>query len=91
MRYEAKHSFFKHLANILGNFKNVAKTLSERHQTFMCYQHADPTRYLHIEPVFNKGTIVCINSVFFDMTCIFHARQAGEPSYSTLLKCHERV
>mgnify|MGYP002803387214 FL=1 len=38
MRFEAKHSYFKKLANVIGNFKNVAQTLSYRHQHWMCYK-----------------------------------------------------
>ena len=37
MRYEAKHSYFKRLAQITRNFKNVAKTLAFHHQQYMCY------------------------------------------------------
>ena len=38
MRYKSKHSYFKSLAHTVKNFKNIAKTLAERHQTRMCYQ-----------------------------------------------------
>jgi hypothetical protein len=38
MRFEAKHSYFKTLANVIGNFTNVAKSLSQRHQHWMCYK-----------------------------------------------------
>jgi hypothetical protein len=36
MRFEAKHRFFKRLAHIVCNFKNILKTLSYRHQMFLC-------------------------------------------------------
>ena len=39
IRYEAKLSLFKKAARI-GNFKNIALTLSQRHQHWMCYQLA---------------------------------------------------
>ena len=42
MRFEAKHRFFKYLTKVLGNFKNVAKTLTNRHQRHMCYVLANP-------------------------------------------------
>ena len=32
MRYEAKHKYFKGIANVIGNFKNVEKTVAFRHQ-----------------------------------------------------------
>ena len=37
MRFEAKHRFFKRLAHIVCNFKNILKTLSYRHQMYLCY------------------------------------------------------
>lgn len=37
MRYEAKLNLFKRSAR-LGNFKNIALTLAQRHQRWMCYQ-----------------------------------------------------
>ncbi|KAK5648401.1 hypothetical protein RI129_003293 [Pyrocoelia pectoralis] len=35
MRFEAKHGYFKDLVNKLKKFKNLPKTLAERHQMFM--------------------------------------------------------
>lgn len=37
MRFESKHSYFKHLANMMGNFTNVCYSLSLRHQLYQCY------------------------------------------------------
>ena len=37
MRFEAKHSFFKRLGDIVCNYRNILKTLAERHQMFLCY------------------------------------------------------
>ena len=36
-RFEAKHKYFKHLANIMGNFTNVCYSLALRHQLHQCY------------------------------------------------------
>lgn len=55
MRYEAKHSFFKHLSNILRNFKNVAKTLAVRHQHYMCYQMLNSDTFLRQPTMYTKG------------------------------------
>ncbi len=55
MRYEAKHSYFKHLACVLGNFNNIAKTLAEHHQQYMCYQMSEPSTYLRIKPEYTGG------------------------------------
>lgn len=37
MRYEAKHSYFKGLAQSMGNFINLPYSLSMRHQQYQCY------------------------------------------------------
>ena len=37
MRFESKHSYFKHLANVMGNFTNVCYSLLLRHQLYQCY------------------------------------------------------
>jgi hypothetical protein len=42
MRFEAKHQYFKHIARVIGNFKNLSKSLAFRHQRHMCYILADP-------------------------------------------------
>ena len=55
MRYEAKHSFFKHLSGILRNFKNVPKTLSARHQHYMCYLMLDDDNYLRQPSTYTKS------------------------------------
>lgn len=36
-RFEAKHKYFKHLANVMGNFKNICYSLALRHQLYRCY------------------------------------------------------
>ena len=36
-RFEAKHKYFKHLANVLGNFINICLSLAIRHQLRQCY------------------------------------------------------
>lgn len=41
MRFEAKHNYFKSLANNLGNYKNLPKTMATRHQRLMCYNLAN--------------------------------------------------
>lgn len=46
MRFEAKHRFFKHLAKVTGNFKNILKTLATRHQRYMTWLLSEPKYYL---------------------------------------------
>ena len=43
MRYAAKHSYFKHLAQSMGNFINIEFSLATRHQLLQCYLHTDKT------------------------------------------------
>jgi len=40
MHFEAKHSYFKKLAQLLGIFINLPYTLASRHQQYQCYLHA---------------------------------------------------
>ena len=42
MRFEAKHSYFKSLAHRVKCFKNIQKTLADRHQHLMCYHLSNP-------------------------------------------------
>ena len=37
MRFEARHLYFKKLANNLGNFKNICLSLTSRYQQLQCY------------------------------------------------------
>ena len=37
MRYEAKHCYFKRLAQSLNNFINLPFSLASRHQQYQCY------------------------------------------------------
>ena len=46
MRYESKHSYFKKLAQSIGNFTNVEITLAKRHQYLQCYQHLNTATLL---------------------------------------------
>lgn len=36
-RFEAKHKYFKHLANVMGNFVNICYSLALRHHLHQCY------------------------------------------------------
>jgi hypothetical protein len=38
MRFEARHKFFKHVAKIGSNFKNISKTVSNRNQLLLSYK-----------------------------------------------------
>lgn len=36
-RFEAKHKYFKRLANVMGNYTNICYSLALRHQLQHCY------------------------------------------------------
>ena len=46
MRYETKHKYFKKIAMLIGNFKNVEKTVAYRHQRAMCHKMTCCTHFL---------------------------------------------
>ena len=69
MIYEAKRSFFKHMSNIVRNFKNVPKTLANRHQLYMCYQMLDADKYLCPHDSHNGGMV---NRALSLVLCIFY-------------------
>ena len=66
MRYEAKHSYFKRMAGLLGNFKNIPKTLAQRHQQYMCYQMCVPATYLRQDIECSSG-IYSINNSYSNL------------------------
>jgi len=55
MRFEAKHKYFKKMAQTLNNFINIAKTLAYRHQRFMCYKMNCSVEYLHLPNSYGSG------------------------------------
>lgn len=55
MTYEAKHAYFKHLVRITGNFKNILKTLSLRHQRYVCFHLVEPDSFLGHCDYIGKG------------------------------------
>lgn len=48
MRFEAKHGYFKDLVHKLKNFKNIPKTLAERHQILMCHSWNEKILKIHL-------------------------------------------
>ena len=53
MRFEAKHHYFKRLAQGMNNLKNLPKTLAVRHQRLQCYSLCEENGYL--KPVSETG------------------------------------
>ena len=46
MRFEAKSSYFKWIAQAIGNFKNIAKTVAVHHERLNCYNLLDDNLFL---------------------------------------------
>ena len=55
MRFVAKLSYFKKMAQTLGSYKNIAKTVSTRHQYYMCYKMACSVKFLGVENTYGSG------------------------------------
>lgn len=88
MRYEAKHKYFKKIAQILGNFKNIEKTVATRHQRHMCYKMACTMHFLGGENQYGPGSYnnnnyCCTLLIYFP----YKARrvQVNELEYATSL------
>ena len=80
MRYEAKHSYFKGLANTIGNFINIPFSLAMRHQLLQCYWNTTSNDFLGMDmevgPGMNKLRYLillrtCMNAFFFLISVIF--------------------
>ena len=55
MRFEAKHSYFKTLSKTSGNFKNLPKTLSKRHELwFIEHLMKSQNKLLNFEVTLSK-------------------------------------
>ena len=64
MRYESKHSYFKDLAQKTKCFKNIPKSLAERHQRLVCY-HFHQSKALVKEIETGKGTFLHDTTDYF--------------------------
>ena len=79
MRYEAKNGYFKSIAQSIGNFKNIAKTVATRHQRRCCYQLAgDANLFCNDITSFGKGTRY--KYLLLIQTCVFSATQCSVES-----------
>ena len=58
MRFEAKHKWFKRLAQQLGNFTNLPYTLSMRYQQQQCYQLCDGEDVLAEQLEVGPGSLI---------------------------------
>ena len=63
MRYEAKHNYFKKLAQNTGNYINLSRTLAKRHQYLQCYYHLSGDAMFEKNTEIGPGgsfTVVCM-------------------------------
>ena len=63
MRFEAKNSYFKRIAQAVGNFKNIAKTVAIRHQRLNCYNLLDDGFFLKTSIITGQGTKMSYNNI----------------------------
>ena len=67
MRYEAKHSYFKRLAQSMGNFINLPYSLAMRHdQLLQCYNNTNDADMLGAGLTVGPGQLV---TVFGPIAC----------------------
>ena len=57
-RFEAKHRYFKKLANVTGNFTNICFSLATRHQLYQCYLALNTTTLPGEKPEIGPGMSV---------------------------------
>lgn len=57
MRFEGKHRFFKRVVHDTQNFKNVLKTLANRHQHMMAYHLSAPAFF---KPHLQASTVTSV-------------------------------
>ena len=83
MRFEGKHNYFKDLAHHIKQFKNIAMSLSHRHQQLVCYQLSKPESLVKI-----LETAKCAYQLFNTvLACIFigHPCKVKELEYCEFL------
>lgn len=73
MRYEAKNKCFKKTALVIGNFKNIVKTVATRHQRSMCQKMIDTDSFLGRGTAYGVGmiaTFVLANKIVFFLSIV---------------------
>ena len=58
MRFEAKHSYFKRIAGVVRNFKNIEKTIAHHHQRYMYYKMTCTTDFLFKDLTYGPGKLI---------------------------------
>lgn len=73
MRFEAKHQYFKNVAVRVKNFRNICKTLAERHQLLQSYEFseqllAEPAVVTGTKPIRKSLLLPCVQDMLPDST-----------------------
>ena len=55
MRFESKHHYFKHIAQAMGNYINLPKSVAMRHQRYMCLMQSNCDEYLEDKVETGRG------------------------------------
>ena len=55
MRFEAKHAYFKAIASNVRNFRNICRTLGNRHQLLQAYELSEE---LYESPIETTESVV---------------------------------
>ena len=84
MRFEGKHNYFKDLAHRTKQCKNIAMSLSNRHQQLVCYQLSKPESL--VKRIETAKCIYFLNTIYI-LILIYpgHPCKVNELEYSEQL------
>ena len=87
-RFEAKHKYFKNLANVMGNYTNICYSLALRHQLQHCYLSLNNETLPGEENEVGPGDIYIYMHVVMMYTCTYlllHVRALVIPLYGAYM------
>ncbi|KAK0148422.1 hypothetical protein N1851_011247 [Merluccius polli] len=82
MRFEGKHKIFKKIVHDTNNYKNVLKTLSERHQSMMAFYLSSP-RFFKPSVQTSKVESVYVDSLPVDTHVLISSMTDSSSVYRT--------
>ena len=81
MRFEACHQYFKRIAKVAGNFKNVSMTVAERHQFKKCWNMSNNNGFCDSYVVHgsqNEISMINLPLAFRNILCNFLSIQQSD-------------
>ena len=69
-RFEAKHKYFKHLANVMGNLTNICFSLTLRHQMHQCYLSLNTDSLPGEEVEIGPGNVILQRNACDVISCV---------------------